>query len=85
MDNWIIIQQDPFEQLSAVFDPNHIITLECENNVLSLRDICLNHIKDYICTLSCPVCAIMSLDLPVTLEEDLIKLLPEDMELVSLK
>ena len=82
MANWII-KEDPFEILSAVFNPNNIITLECENNALSLRDICLNHIKDYICTLRCSLCAIVSLNLPITLEEDLLKILPEDMELVS--
>ena len=76
MSNWLITDdpfENPFEILSSVNYQN-IITLTCEP--LSLRELCLHNIKDTVMTVNCQLCALISMELPDELEQDLLKILP---------
>ena len=85
MDNHQIIEEEPFIQLSSVYNPMDIISLGDlnEHNSPSLKNICLRYIKNYICKQKCIVCSLISLDLPQTLEQEILNLVPLNMELVS--
>ena len=90
MDNYHIMEEstyeEPFIQLSSVYNPNNIITLgdlAGHRQIPSLKDLCKSYLKDYICKQDCTVCTLIFLDLPQTLEQELLDLIPFSLDLVS--
>ena len=82
-----IFHEEPFVQLSRICDPNEeIITLGGLNepkHVPTLKSLCMMYVKQYICTAGCTLCTLMMLNLPRTLEEEILELLPFSVEMVS--